>query len=167
MNRYGAPAGPAADEAYGPGTFSGAVGACFNRYAVFRGRAPRSEYWHFQLFLLIVYIAATITDAASEHDYALTISELGLWLPDLAVLVRRLHDTDRSGWWCLVGVIPLIGWIFVLVWTCMPGTFGPNRFGPDPSPHRADRDRPRAAATERDGQFALFFPFRRLVATIG
>ena len=57
---------------------------------------------------------------------------LGLFLPGLAVAVRRLHDVDRSGWWLLLAFVPLIGIIVLIVWWCTEGTRGPNRFGPDP-----------------------------------
>ena len=60
-----------------------------------------------------------------------SIFALAVFLPTLAVAVRRLHDTDRSGWWILLGLIPLVGWIILLVWYCSKGTDGPNRFGQD------------------------------------
>jgi uncharacterized membrane protein YhaH (DUF805 family) len=61
-----------------------------------------------------------------------SLGSLALFLPTLAVAVRRLHDTDRTGWWILIGLIPLIGWIIYLVFMCQRGTEGPNRFGEDP-----------------------------------
>jgi uncharacterized membrane protein YhaH (DUF805 family) len=60
------------------------------------------------------------------------LASLALFLPSLAVAVRRLHDTDRTGWWVLIGLVPLIGWIIYLVFMCQRGTEGPNRFGADP-----------------------------------
>jgi len=60
------------------------------------------------------------------------IASLATFLPSLAVGIRRLHDRDQTGWWILLGLIPVIGWIILIVWFCMRGTVGPNRFGPDP-----------------------------------
>ena len=59
------------------------------------------------------------------------IWSLGNLLPNIAVAVRRLHDIDRSGWWLLIGIIPLVGWIILIVWYCQKGTTGDNRFGAD------------------------------------
>ena len=63
-----------------------------------------------------------------------TIVSLALILPGIAVSVRRLHDIDRTGWWVLLGFIPVIGTLWLIYWACQPGTSGPNRFGPDPMP---------------------------------
>jgi uncharacterized membrane protein YhaH (DUF805 family) len=60
------------------------------------------------------------------------IASLATFLPSLAVGIRRLHDRDQTGWWILLGLIAVIGWIILIVWFCMRGTVGPNRFGPDP-----------------------------------
>jgi uncharacterized membrane protein YhaH (DUF805 family) len=114
--------------------FGEAVGSCFSNYAKFRGRAPRSEYWYFVLFQALVNLVVGVIAARIGSNMLSGLVELALLLPALAVGVRRLHDIDRSGWWLLFGAVPVIGWLFVLIWACTKGTLGPNRFGPDPLP---------------------------------
>jgi len=119
-----------------PMNFTEAIASGFRNYVGFSGRAPRSEYWYWFLFAVLVNIAATIVDAilfsrADVGPIGLIVG-LALFLPGLAVGVRRLHDLDRSGWWILIVFIPIVGVIILLVWACMRGTLGPNRFGPDP-----------------------------------
>lgn len=121
-------------------SFISAVQACFANYANFGGRARRSEYWFFTLFLSITSLIAAMLDGAvtsavhaSEHlGIFIVILGLVVFLPNLAVTVRRLHDTNRSGWWLFISFVPVIGGIVLLVWMCTRGTDGPNRFGPDP-----------------------------------
>jgi uncharacterized membrane protein YhaH (DUF805 family) len=114
--------------------FGDAIAICFRKYVTFSGRAGRPEFWWWALFELLVLIVAVAVDAFLFHPqsgvgpiYGLSI--LALLLPGLAVTVRRLHDTDRSGWWILLGFIPF-GGIVLLVFYCLRGTEGPNRFGP-------------------------------------
>ncbi len=115
--------------------FIESIQTVYSKYVSFSGRASRSEYWWFQLFYIIVAIVITfVSYLVSDSNFILTIWELGNILPLLAVGVRRLHDIDRSGWWCLIGLIPLVGWILLLVWVCTEGTAGDNRFGADPLP---------------------------------
>jgi uncharacterized membrane protein YhaH (DUF805 family) len=118
--------------------FGEAIKSGFHNYVTFSGRAARSEYWFWHLFFILVAVAAALIDLAlfpqSSTSPLNNIAELILLLPTLAVSVRRLHDLDRSGWWIFLGLIPLIGAIWLLVWFCMRGTVGPNRFGPDPLP---------------------------------
>ena len=109
------------------------------KYADFSGRASRSEYWWFYLLIIIVYAVAMIVDSVIGTDQAfgpygivMAISMLALLIPSLAAAVRRLHDTDRSGWWLLIAFIPLIGAIVLLVFFVTQGTTGSNRFGEDP-----------------------------------
>jgi uncharacterized membrane protein YhaH (DUF805 family) len=126
--------------------FSSAVVRCFANYANFRGRAVRSEFWYFQLFYLLALLffrfapkyAVPFVGARSLHValalvFALLIINLAFvlvcFLPGLAVSVRRLHDIDRSGWWLLLGFVPIVGVIVLIVWHCTRGTDGPNRFG--------------------------------------
>ena len=117
--------------------FQEAVQSVFSNYAKFRGRACRSEFWWFQLFLLLGGIVAGLLKLFANTNF-LGGSPLAMlfWLaaiiPDLAVTVRRLHDTDSSGWWILLGLIPLIGMVVLIVWWCLEGSKGYNRFGPDP-----------------------------------
>ena len=109
------------------------------KYADFSGRASRSEYWWFYLLIIIVYAVAMIVDSVIGTDQAfgpygivMAISMLALLIPSLAAAVRRLHDTDRSGWWLLIVLIPLIGVIVLLVFFVSGGTAGPNKYGEDP-----------------------------------
>ncbi len=101
----------------------------------FTGRAARSEFWYWALFSILASIAGELIDLAlftsSTFTPVQTLVNLALFLPGLAVSVRRLHDLDRTGWWLLL-IFTVIGIIVLLVWDCMRGTVGPNRFGPDP-----------------------------------
>lgn len=107
--------------------FLEAIESGLRNYVQFEGRASRSEYWWFALFTVL---AAGPVSILSE--WASGVAALLLFLPSLAVAVRRLHDTDRSGWWLLIGLVPLVGTIVLLVFYLTRGTDGPNRFGPDP-----------------------------------
>ncbi|MFZ4481289.1 MAG: DUF805 domain-containing protein, partial [Rhodoferax sp.] len=91
-------------------TFQESIKVCFSKYADFSGRASRSEYWWFALFCLLGGLAA---QAVSEVIGVLF--SLGTLLPIIAAATRRLHDTHRSGWWQLVSLIPIIGWIVIVV----------------------------------------------------
>ena len=105
------------------------------KYAVFSGRARRKEYWNFALFVGIIYVVLAIIAGASKSSalfVLLGIFYLGILLPSLAVSVRRLHDTGRSGWWLLISVVPLVGAIVMLVFTCSDSQPGPNQYGPNP-----------------------------------
>ena len=108
-------------------------------YAVFSGRARRKEYWMFVLFNLIFIAVAIILDnilgtAYENVGYGLfyTLYALAVLIPSLAVAVRRLHDTERSGWFILIGLIPIVGGIWLLVLLCLAGTAGENKYGADP-----------------------------------
>ena len=103
------------------------------KYAVFSGRARRTEYWMFMLFNVIAGIILGIVDAILGTGGVLgAIYALAVLIPGLAVSVRRLHDTSRSGWWLLIVLIPIIGPIVLLVFMFLDGTPGPNRFGSSP-----------------------------------
>lgn len=116
-------------------------------YANFTGRARRSEYWYFALLNLIVAVPMIIlfvafAESGGSSDVISTIfmfllvgMALLLFIPGLAVSVRRLHDTGKSGWWYLIGVIPIIsyvGSIVLLVFYCMDSEPGSNKWGPNP-----------------------------------
>jgi uncharacterized membrane protein YhaH (DUF805 family) len=117
-------------------TFSEAISSGFRNYVGFSGRASRSEFWYWILFTFLVGIVTQIVDLGVWSSDVMTpfswIWSLVTLLPSLAMGVRRLHDTDRSGWWWLLGFIPLIGIIVLIVFWCSVGTRGPNRFGLDP-----------------------------------
>jgi uncharacterized membrane protein YhaH (DUF805 family) len=118
--------------------FQEAVATCLRRYAVFEGRARRSEYWWFFLFNVLMQAATGLVDAAlfGQDSVGLVNALYGLavLLPGLAVAVRRLHDVNRSGWWLLISLIPVLGILLLIVWFCRRGDAGPNRFGTDPLP---------------------------------
>ncbi|HMJ31878.1 MAG TPA: DUF805 domain-containing protein [Xanthobacteraceae bacterium] len=116
-------------------TFFEAISSGFRNYVGFSGRAARSEFWYWILFTVLVGIVTSIIDfgvLSSNLTPFSSIWSLVTFLPSLAMGVRRLHDTDRSGWWWLLSFIPLIGIIVLIVFWCFEGTRGPNRFGPDP-----------------------------------
>ena len=113
------------------------------KYATFRGRASRSEYWWFTLAVMLVSIALSMMEVAfmsgetfdsiPEGNGPLTmLFSLAVLLPELAVSVRRLHDTGHSGWWLLLAFVPLIGSLVLLWWSVSPSEQGENRFGPQP-----------------------------------
>lgn len=113
--------------------------AVLNKYAVFEGRARRKEYWMFTLFYIIFAIAAAIIDniigtAITGTGYGLfyIVYILAMFLPSLAVAVRRLHDVGKSGWMILIAMIPIVGSIWLLVLMVTPGDAGENKYGPDP-----------------------------------
>ncbi|MET9506607.1 DUF805 domain-containing protein [Streptomyces sp. NPDC006259] len=116
------------------------------QYAVFRGRARRKEYWMFTLVSSVVYIALMFADDHFGNDWPTLSYTAATALPTLAATVRRLHDTDRSGWWVLIGAIPCVGIIAMLALTSNEPTPGQNRYGPNPkeTPFFADAvpDRP-------------------------
>lgn len=116
------------------------------RYADFQGRSRRKEYWMFvllqilllvPLILFVTLFAAPPSDSADPFGSVAALVVLGIYflvffIPGLAVQVRRFHDQDKSGWFILLGFIPYIGSLVLLVFMCLEGTRGPNRFGPDP-----------------------------------
>jgi uncharacterized membrane protein YhaH (DUF805 family) len=111
-------------------SFSEAVRSGFNHYTDFEGRASRPAFWWWFLFGIIVGLSATILDAAIGTMVLSWIAALALLLPNLSVGIRRLHDTDRTGWWILIGFIPLIGLIVLLVFYLQEGDPGENSYGP-------------------------------------
>ena len=108
--------------------FVTSVKTCFKKYATFEGRARRSELWWFFLFN---FIAGLILSAVSAGVLGMAYN-LAVLLPSLAVGARRLHDTGRSGWWLLIGLIPLIGLIVLIWFYATPGHKGANQYGADP-----------------------------------
>lgn len=102
-------------------------------YAVFSGRAHRTEYWMFTLFFYIIYIVLAVVEAmVLGTPFAAGIFGLALLIPYLAVTARRLHDTNRSGWWILIALVPAIGGIVLLVFMVLDSEAGENRFGSNP-----------------------------------
>lgn len=121
--------------------FGQAVNSYFRKYVTFTGRASRPEYWYAYLFSMILILVATLLDFSMMVGYS-TISDggmapsffvslitLALFFPSLAISLRRLHDTDRSGWWMLLILVPLFGVIALIVFFCQRSSDGTNRFG--------------------------------------
>jgi uncharacterized membrane protein YhaH (DUF805 family) len=112
-------------------TFGEAISDGFSKYATFSGRSSRSAYWWWTLFYVLIIIVASIIDAAIKIPVLAALVWLAFIIPNLAVLVRRLHDTDHSGWWVLIGFIPLLGAIVLIVFACTDS--GPsNKYGEGP-----------------------------------
>ena len=103
------------------------------KYTVFSGRARRAEFWWFTLINWIISLVLQGIDSAIGTEGILgLIYSLGVLLPSIAVAIRRLHDTDRSGWWLLLILIPILGWIALLVFYFQDGDPQPNQYGPSP-----------------------------------
>ena len=124
--------------------FGTALKSFWSNYTNFKGRARRSEYWFIQLFLVATNIAVAVIDLALMNgDVERFIANGGggivglIWIfativPALAVLIRRLHDTNRIGWWALIGLVPLAGAIVLLVFTVEDSNKGENKYGASP-----------------------------------
>jgi len=113
--------------------FKTSVSTVLNKYVEFSGRASRSEFWWFVLFSVIGNIITGILDEVLGTVAAINLLfSLAILLPSIAVGVRRLHDTDRAGWWLLLSFIPIVGWLVLLYFNVQKGTDGENRFGADP-----------------------------------
>ena len=125
-------------------SFATAVKSFWSNYTNFKGRARRSEYWFIQLFLIVTNVAVAVIDLALMNgDVKRFIANGGggivglIWIfativPALAVLIRRLHYTNRSGWWALIGLVPLAGAIVLLVFTVEDSNKGVNKYGASP-----------------------------------
>ncbi len=122
--------------------FPTAIRTCLKeKYADFRGRAPRSEYWYFELFFGLIMLLTTLIALASGTDSGFVLPAIAffaLFLPHVAVFARRLHDLNKSGWWILLMLlngIPYVGFLvsigFIVI-CAFRGTIGPNRYGEDP-----------------------------------
>ncbi len=123
---YGAPQGQPGQPAQ-PGqqmTFMESIDICFKKYADFNGRASRAEFWWWILF---TFICSAVLTPVSE--YVAGLFQLVVLVPTLAVSWRRLHDIGRAGGFFFIGLIPLVGWIFVLIWYATPTQPFQNRFG--------------------------------------
>ena len=125
-------------------TFGQSVNTCFRRYADFTGRASRSEFWWFVLFMaglmiLLVVVGAEFSDPGNPGQVSggviavFVLVWVALLLPYWAVTVRRLHDTERAGWFMFISLIPVVGGIILLVTLASQGTAGENDYGTDPT----------------------------------
>ncbi len=121
--------------------FFPAIVSGFRQYVTIKGRAPRSAYWYWILFYILLNLVCVNIDnflagGTMTPDHQSGPVELSflllVFLPTIALSVRRLHDINRSGWWLLIATIPVIGAIVLIIWHCTKGTEGDNRFGADP-----------------------------------
>ena len=115
-------------------SFAVAIRSVFSQYVGFTGRARRSEFWYWTLFQIILGIIASILDRAAfdrNNGAFSAVVGLALLLPSLAVAVRRLHDSGRTGWWLLIGLIPVIGTIVLIIFYVQDSQ-GDNKYGPSP-----------------------------------
>jgi uncharacterized membrane protein YhaH (DUF805 family) len=113
--------------------------AALKKYTDFSGRARRKEYWYFMLFNVIFLIVATILDNLFKttfenlgYGWFYLLYALAVLLPGIALVVRRLHDVGKSGWWYFIALIPLVGGIWLLVLMCTDSQPGDNQYGPNP-----------------------------------
>ncbi len=127
-------------------SFVDAIKSGYKNYFNFTGRARRSEYWFFFLYVILVEIVmvtiagilgGNTANGGGNAIGGLIFGLLGLFylasiIPLLSLVFRRLHDSGRSAWWIFIGLVPLVGGILLLVWYCTPGTTGPNKYGADP-----------------------------------
>ena len=125
--------------------FGQAISAGFSNYVNFRDRACRSEYWFWVLFYFLGAFVTLIIDLVLGIQVTNGLFGLVTFIPTVSVAIRRLHDSDRTGWWYLLIFVLLIGWIILLIWYVTKGTDGPNRFGPDPLTTLVIPPAPRAA----------------------
>lgn len=117
--------------------FSEAIQICFRKYVDFTGRATRSEFWYWVLFVVLIGIVAGILDNILFRNSTATpitgLVNLAVLLPGLAVVFRRLHDVNRSGWWILLNLIPVIGTlILIFLFYIQDSQPGDNQYGPNP-----------------------------------
>jgi uncharacterized membrane protein YhaH (DUF805 family) len=108
--------------------FVDAIKSGFSNYVGFSGRARRSEYWYWVLFVVLASIVVSMISELLGQVFS-----LGVLLPGIAMGARRLHDIGKSGWWQLLGLIPLLGWLVLIYWAVQPSE-GDNGFGPTPAP---------------------------------
>ncbi|MCQ2272214.1 MAG: DUF805 domain-containing protein [Bacteroidales bacterium] len=112
---------------------------CLKQYADFGGRARRTEYWMFALFNILISLVFFVLNLLSKGSSVISvlsiIYSLAVFIPGLAVAVRRLHDIGKSGWNYLFILIPVIGVILMLIWFCTEGEHGSNAWGEDPKAH--------------------------------
>lgn len=121
--------------------FTQSISSGFSNYVNFSGRSGRSEYWYWILFYFIGYVVLAIIGGIIGAMISETVGGiipllfgLAVFLPSLAVAIRRFHDIDKSGWWVLISLIPIVGFLIVLYFMVQPSDEGENRFGSVPEP---------------------------------
>lgn len=103
-----------------------------NKYALFEGRAHREEFWMFVLINFIISLAVGALASAIGLKFISFVYSIALFVPSIALATRRLHDINRSGWWQLLAIIPIIGWIIVIIWYATDSDAGSNQYGENP-----------------------------------
>ena len=114
--------------------------AALKKYAIFNGRSRRMEFWGFALVNLLILIALGVVDFTNDAERLSLIGSarfsliygLAVLIPAISVTVRRLHDTGRTGWWLLINLLPVIGWLVILIFMLLGGKPQRNQYGPDP-----------------------------------
>ena len=119
-------------------SFGQAISSGFKNYAVVQGRSTRSAFWFFYLFVVIVGFAITLIEGllldnsfAGGFGIISTIWFIVIFIPTVSVVVRRLHDTNRSGWWWWIQLVPFVGFIVILVFMVSASSPGENKYGPE------------------------------------
>lgn len=113
--------------------FTEAIKSVLSKYAIFSGRARRSEFWYFFLFkILVMAVLSVLIAAVRSLAFLEVVFELAVLIPSLAVFWRRMHDIGKSGWWILLALIPIVGEIIHLIWLCTDSNPGDNEYGPNP-----------------------------------
>lgn len=113
-------------------TFSEAIKSGFHKCLTLTGRASRSEYWYWVLFIILITFVLSFFGMTSDDSFIGFLTGIFFFLAHLTVAVRRLHDLNKSGWWVLLGMIPIIGTLFLFAWFTIQGTIGANQYGEDP-----------------------------------
>jgi uncharacterized membrane protein YhaH (DUF805 family) len=103
-----------------------------DKYATFTGRARRQEYWMFILINFLIALGIGVIDGMLGWGVLGLLYTLAVLIPSIAIAVRRLHDTGRTGWWILITLVPLIGWIILIVFLVLDSQPGDNAYGPNP-----------------------------------
>lgn len=112
----------------GEDNYQQAIFTCFKKFADFKGRARRREFWYFELFCVLLSLLLSFMN----EDLA-TLAMLVTLIPNIAVNVRRLHDIDRSGWWMLIALVPIVGVLLLLFWATQEGNPTANQYGESPN----------------------------------
>ena len=112
--------------------FIDAIRTCLQKYVDFKGRARRSEYWYWFLFSTLIGVGAEAISRMMDNQTISVVAGIVMCLPSIAVAIRRLHDIGKSGWFYLLALVPVIGWIILFIWYVRDSEPVENRYGPSP-----------------------------------